>query len=276
MRRTGALVCVVALLMCGSAAVAGPVLKDGDMDNLNVGTNPDVGVPEGAWAWPQNYIDAGLAEVDPGQFTIVETASFDPSMQGNSLAMVSSDPSGAGFWHLPNLFNEIIDEEPGIIVNVAFDLWVPGEVGGGSIYVGGDHGGGGFSNVSDRGPQISWLGDGSILHSPSNESLGSYPFAEWQHILWEIDLTSDTYDMFWSVGDDPLELLAGGLEFRSGTQDFLDRFTYVHFSGLEADAVSFLDNVTIQVIPEPGTALILGLGVAGLVRRRRSTGAPLS
>lgn len=269
MSSNGALACVVALLVCGSAAVAGTVLKDGDMDNLNVGTNPDVGVPAGAWAWPQNYIDEGIAEVDPDQFSIVETASFNPGMPGNSLGMLSSDPAGVGTYHLPNLFNQIIEEEPGIIVNVAFDLWVPGGVGGGSIYVGGDHGGGGFSNASDRGPQISWLADGSILHSPSNESLGNYPFGEWQHILWEIDLTSDTYDMLWSVGNDPLELLAEGLDFRSGPLGFLDRFTYVHFSGLELEAVSFLDNVTVEVIPEPGTALILGLGVVGLTRRRR-------
>lgn len=230
------------------SALAFDILSDGNMDDLDIGTNPDNDKPAGAWHFPQNYLDAGLGEVDVNQFTIVKTADFDASRDGNSLGLRSEE--GAGNFHLTNLFNEQIDEAEGLIVEVSFDFFVPKpDIGGGSIYIGGDHGGGGFSNVTDRGPQLSWLSDGTIILSPGDVVIvESYPADEWQKVRLEIDLFHDTFDMYWAAGDDPLALVGSDLEFRSGTLDFLERFSYVHFTGLETLAISYLDNVSIEIL----------------------------
>ena len=52
-------------------------------------------------------------------------------------------------------------------VTVSFDILVPdSSVGGGNIYVGGNHGGGGFARETDRGPQLGWFADGLIRRPP--------------------------------------------------------------------------------------------------------------
>ncbi|RJP31738.1 MAG: hypothetical protein C4547_15180 [Phycisphaerales bacterium] len=223
------------------------ILDDGNMDKLTVGTNPDIGVPAGAWGFPQNYVDAGLAETGPGDLTIVETASFDPNRTGNSLRLDST--RSTGFTHLPNVFTRRLDEKPDEIIRVTFQIFVPGPNGGGSIYVGGDHGGGGYNNATDRGPQLTWRADGTIIYSPGNVVVvGDYPFEEWQTVRLDIDLVADRFDMYWAAGDDPLQQVGDDLPYRSGTQAFLDRFTYVHFSDLEFPAASYLDEVTVEVV----------------------------
>ena len=240
-------VLAVLALLWTPFAQAGEILSDGNMDKLKVGTNPDNDNPAGAWGWPQNYLDAGLGEQAPGELTIVETKSFDGESEGNSLALDSNN-NAQQFTHLTNLFNEVIEEKEGLIVTVTFNIWIKGDTGGGSIYIGGDHGGGGFNNASDRGPQLSWLADQTIIYSPGNVVVvEEYPFDKWQTVKLEIDMSADTFDMSWSVGDDPPKLVDSDLPFRSGTQDHLDRFTYVHFGGLETPASSFLDNVEIVI-----------------------------
>lgn len=249
MIRRVTLLAVLALLWTPFAQ-AGEILSDGNMDKLKVGTNPDNDNPAGAWGFPQNYLDAGLGETDPDQLTIVETKSFDPQKEGNSLAFDSSINSGNV--HLPNLFNEVIREEEGLMVTVTFNIWIKGDTGGGSVYIGGDHGGGGFNNATDRGPQLTWLANGTIIYSaPGPENIvivEDYPFDKWQTVQLDIDLSADTFDMSWAVGDDPPKPVGGDLRFRSGAQDHLDRFTVAHFSLVETPVSSFLDNVEVVIL----------------------------
>jgi hypothetical protein len=88
-----------------------------------------------------------------GANTVTETAEFDPNLKGNSLE--TNIDNAASNSHLTNIFNQVINESDGVITTVTFDVFVPEKGrGGGSVYVGGDHGGGGFSNGTDRGPQF--------------------------------------------------------------------------------------------------------------------------
>ena len=258
----------VSLLLVFPAS-AGPIISDGNMDALTVGTNPDNGLPAGAWLFPQNYIDAGLGEVDPLQFTIVQTADFDPERAGNSLGLNSAEAEGN--FHLTNLLNDVIEQAEGFTVEVGFEIFLPERgIGGGSIYIGGDHGGGGFSNATDRGPQLSWLGNGTVIISPGDVVIvDSYGWDRWQSVLLSIDLIADTFDMSWAEDDEPLELVGTDLPFRSGALDFLDRFSYVQFTGLETPVRSYIDNVTFEVIPEPASLTLLALGSLVALRRRR-------
>ena len=233
-----------------SASAYGQFLKDGDLDDLTVGTNPDCTVPAGAWGWPQNYISAGVCEAQPPQFAVVLTDDFDPGTPGNSLEMVVSDP--ALNIHLPIVFNQVINEAENPNVTVEFDIWVA-DAGtmGGSIYVGGDHGGGGFGNASDRGPQIHWRSDGTIIAAVANAAnfllVTGYPVGTWQSVRLEIDLAADTFDFFWGLQGDELVQFGDDVSFRSGVLNHLDRFTYVHFGGTGADSHSFIDHVEVSV-----------------------------
>lgn len=250
-------------------ATASEIISNGNMDGLTVGTNPDNKMPAGAWLFPQNYLDAGLGEVDPLQFTIVQTADFDPKRGGNSLGLNSAEAEGN--FHLTNLLNDVIEEMKGFTVEVGFEIFLPERgIGGGSIYIGGDHGGGGFSNGSDRGPQLSWLSNGTVIISPGDVVIvEDYGWDTWQSVLLNIDLLADTFDMWWAEDDEPLELVGTDLPFRSGALEFLDRFSYVQFTGLETPAQSYIDNVTFAVIPEPASLTLLALGSLVAVRRRR-------
>ena len=226
------------------AAANGQILSDGDFEALSVGTPPDCAAPAGAWAFPANYVTAGVCEALATEAEIVT----DPTGRGNSLHY-NHNNAGTNV-HLPNIFNQVINEEPGLIVSVQFDVWIAtAGIAGGSLYVGGDHGGGGFSNGTDRGPQISWLANGTIIYSPGNVVVvEDYSSDVWQKVQMDIDLFNDSFDMSWSEGKDPLKEVGTDLPFRSGTQDFLDRFTYVHFFGLESPAVSFLDDIVIELL----------------------------
>jgi hypothetical protein len=275
MKRT--LAATIAALAASATEAPGQFLLDGDMNALTVGTNPDVGVPAGAWQFPFNYVSAGLAEASPGQFSIVPTGSFQAGAPGNSLAMKVSVTPNDNF-HLTNLFTSPIGQVPGEIVVVRFDLWVkslPGvPTGGGAVYVGGDHGGGGFNNATDRGPQLVWLPEGTLSATIANGTnvplmAMPYPRDAWQTVRLEIDLNTDTYDVFWTATGLPVSLVGNDLPFRSGTQNFLDRFSFVNFGAQTPVVESYLDNVSVTVIPAPGAGALLALGGLVAARRRR-------
>lgn len=236
----------IAIAACFPAAAQ---LNDGNMDSLTVGTAPDNGVPAGAWGFPDNY--AGLVdELDPLMVSIVATNSFDPGATGNSLALDFNDPNNIWNIHLPNVLTSSIVEAPGLIVTVQFDIYVVSGFAGGSIYVGGDHGGGGYSNASDRGPQLSWFADGNInwtMTGGVNTLLTTFSFNTWQRMRLEINLTNDTYNAFYGPRAGPLTQVGTNLTFRSITLDHIDRFTRVDFAAFANPSRSYIDNVSVTV-----------------------------
>ena len=235
---------VVALFAVSSAM--GQFLDDGNFDDLDPGTPPNCEVDAGAWGWPQNYIDAGLCERLPGEFEIVVPT------RGNSLHLNIDDPDPAFTGHLTNLLRAVIFEDPTQTVVYTAEVNVLNEgVAGGCIYVGGDHGGGGFSNASDRGPQICWETDGNIHVWDGGANpvvVESYPVKEWQFVRLEIDLTADNYDMFWGTDAKNLSLVGEDVPFRVPSLDFIDRITVVHFGGLALVEESLFDNFTIKIV----------------------------
>ncbi len=230
-----------------AGGAAGQELLDGDMEALSIGSAPDCDAPAGAWGFPAEYVTALLCEADPTQLRIES----DPAGRGNSLLMKIGDTPGAETnVHLPNVFTRQIMEGEGL-VTVQFDIYVPSGAAGGAIYIGGDHGGGGFSLVSDRGPQLLWNSAGEIIgFGPAGAMLTTYAFDTWQRVQLEIDLVSDTFAIYHT--DDlavPPALVANDHGFRSPTLDFLDRFTFAHFGATELVNVAFLDNISLVISP---------------------------
>ncbi len=225
------------------------IVSDGDMDDLDVGTPPNCDEAAGAWAWPANYFDIDACEVSPEQFQIVATDSFDGGAKGNSLQLNMNDALELNV-HLPNLFNEIIFESEDI-VSVSFDIWVPSDgVWGGFVYVGGDHGGGGYSNATDRGPQLGWDTAGVLIYADSGGNIipigDGYPFDAWQSLRLDINLQDDDFDLWWGMRGGELELLGEDLPYRVPTLDFLDRFSYVHFA-IDDASHSYIDNIVVEL-----------------------------
>ncbi len=264
-----------------AVGVRGQILNDGNMNALTPGTNPDVGTPAGAWAFPANYVTGGVAELTASQFSIVPTSSFQPGAPGNSLRLMASLTNTQNI-HLPNLFTAPINQTPGEIVVVQFNLWVASTPaltsGGGAIYIGGDHGGGGFNNATDRGPQLQWLtGPGGALAftDPTGVNIPvmamPYPIDSWQTIRIEIDLIADNYDLFFAPSGIPLFQIGTNLPFRSTTQNVLDRLTFVGFGATTPLVQSYLDDVTVTIIPGPGAIAVLAF--AGIIARSRRRSA---
>jgi ketosteroid isomerase-like protein len=231
-----------------AAGAHGQLLLDGDMEALSIGTPPDCdAAAAGAWAFPDTYAAAALCEPDPSSLRIES----DPGGRGNSLLMKISDTPGAETnVHLPNLLTRVVMAGEGI-VTVQFDIYVAGGAAGGAVYVGGDHGGGGYSFVTDRGPQLLWASGGQLIAFDSagvRTPIAEYESDVWQRVVLEIDLVSDTFSAYHT--NDVMvapALVADDLSFRSPTQDFLDRFTFAHFGATELTNVAFLDNVSVEV-----------------------------
>jgi hypothetical protein len=248
MRTSCSLVGLLALAAAAGTAGA-QILLDGDLDGLTPGTAPDCGTPNGAWLFPQNYIDAASCERLPEDFTVIETAVFDPNLKGNSLELNISDPDPNLNPHLTNIFTRI-EEADVAVTTVTFDIFVPEkDRGGGSVYIGGDHGGGGFSNGTDRGPQIGWFNDGQIIANAAGVQtpLGTFNYGEWQSVRIEIDLVADRFDMYHGPKGGELTQIADDLQFRVAALNHLDRFSWAHFGATVPSDRAFIDNVVVSV-----------------------------
>lgn len=231
----------------------GQFLTDGTFDRLVPGKAPDCDGPAGAWFWPAHYLTPeNVCERDREQISIVRTATVDPSRQGNSMQLLARTSSTENI-SLPHLFPRVIHEVQGQVLRIEFDVYVPSDgMSGGSVYVGGDHstnGLGGFANVRDRGPQISWNLNRTITARTQFATVvlvNEFPLGRWQRVALDIDLWSDVYDAWWASGAEPLQLVGQSLGFRSGTQRKLDRFTVAHFADITQAAHMFYDNIRVK------------------------------
>ena len=204
-------------------------LVDGNLENLSIGTAPDDNMPAGAWHFPQNYIDnvpPNSEQENVTMFTIVETDSIGEGGDGNSLSL-HSDVSTVV--HLPNILEYEVTSD--LIFRV--ETYIPTSGGNATFYVGGDHGEGGWSLETDRGPQVSCLADGTIIYASSAGEpivVGQFEFDRWLQFELHISMDDNNYDLYYGPRGTSLNLLAADLEFRAPNPlSFVDRVTIAYF-----------------------------------------------
>ncbi|MGH7245039.1 MAG: M12 family metallopeptidase [Phycisphaerales bacterium] len=245
------------------AAVLGPILADGTMDSLSVGTAPDYAVAAGAWSFPETYKLNTVAEPVGREpvFSIVNNSTFQPGGSGKSLHLSHLSDTTENF-HLPNLFKKPMLTAPGLKITVALDMWTEG-LAGGSIYVGGDNTAGGFSNASDRTAQISWLGGGVLAYADASgvntPVVTNCPDGAWMNVRLVIDTFARNYDMYYGVSGGPQTKVGNDLPFRATTPSACwnyDRISFVLFGATTPNVSSYLDNVVV-------TSTICGADVNG-------------
>ncbi|MCC6428897.1 MAG: PEP-CTERM sorting domain-containing protein [Phycisphaerales bacterium] len=279
----GVIVVGAGLLFSAAAgiAVAEPVLTGGNFDSIPIGTPPDVGSPGGPWGFPQNYVNAGLAETAASQYTIAATSDFDPGSPGHSLRF---NAQGASDLHMRAMFDKPVTEETGQKIVLSFDIWVRSldtsgfTWGGGSVYLSGDHGGGGYHADTDRGPQISWGSNGRISVRSKLENGGveeitlsdTTPRDRWQSLRLEVDLNTDRFDVYWGLKGDAQVQIGDELFFRSGPSTWFDRINIARFVNTTKFPDAYYDNFSVDVVPTPGSLLLLATGLASTGRRRRT------
>ena len=158
---------LVALILSFPASGQGQILLDGDFDSLTVGTAPDRGTPNGAWAFPDSYGSTSAGDMrEPLSrkeiLSVVETSSFDATRSGNSLKV---QISGSDSVVLVNMLSRKVTEADGGILRVKFDTFVPPGAGGGIILLGSNPVGfGGISYWTDQGPVLNWQDNGRLAY----------------------------------------------------------------------------------------------------------------
>ena len=235
------------VLLITPVATLGQIISDGNFDDLAVGSAPDNGVAAGSWSIPVfGPPHEDEIEDTPNQFTIVETSSFDPGSTGNSIRVES--PSNYTTTFVENLFPERINQSADEILRASFDVYVPsqeGKLGGLAVHL--------AAGSSNRGPLMGWDSQGrfNVRDTSVNYLIEETPLDTWQHVQLDIDLMDDSYDFFWSAGDEPLELVAPYVSFRDGVKrSYLDRFGVALYSTMPSrpEGVAYLDNVNIEVL----------------------------
>ncbi len=263
---------VAGIALSSSVSLAG-ILSDGNFNSLAIGTAPDINSAAGAWQFPSNYVSNNLGESLSSNYTIAGTSSFDATGSGNSLHL-KTQSEGASM-HLVNLFGQTVAQSSNVIVTAGFDIWVTenGSLSsGGSFIIGGDHGGGGFSSTTDRGPQVTF-GFNGVISSRDSQGVDhtlatGYQTNRWQTVRMTIDLTADRFDIFWGNLGGPLTQIGNDIGFRSPTQTTLDRFTWARFFDQTKFVDAYLDNVFVT-IPAPGSLALVGAAAIVGIRRRR-------
>ncbi|MCP4375940.1 MAG: PEP-CTERM sorting domain-containing protein [bacterium] len=88
----------------------------------------------------------------------------------------------------------------------------------------------------------------------------------------DVSLASETYT-YPTSGTGFIETKAFSLSYNNGAQDAGDeialRITNATSSNVEWETTTWLDNVTVEAVPEPATMSLLALGGLGVLARRR-------
>jgi hypothetical protein len=240
-----AICALVGFVASASVAAQGQILLDGDMEALTIGTTPDCAAANGAWALPEKYFANKLCEDGT-------TVAYDVAATSSKVLRLNATSPTMNV-HLPNVFSSVINEQPGQMVVVEFDLYVKSGAGAGAIYISGDHVGGGFSNVTDRGPQFLFYATGEFAYAhissslPINTILAEYDHDTRLHFRVEIDLIGDKFDVSMGLVGGALVQLGDNLGFRSVTLSKVDRFTWAYFGAGVPMANAELDNVTVTI-----------------------------
>jgi hypothetical protein len=247
-------------------------IADGSLESLAISQAPNVGTPNGAWQFPQDYVTAGVAERIETEFTV----SNDPAGVGRSLLLRSSfGPGWTGNRHLAGLFETPYRRDhSGRVPVFTFDAYFPQGGSGGAIYLGT-----GF-DTQLRGPQLSFIADGASgalmgVHSTGQDGqltfLGTVARNQWTTFEITCDMFQRNFDLRVARRGLPLEAFASDRAFRGQVSGF-DRVGLAMFSGQSASGVyqGYFDNFNFQVIPAPGGVALMTLATLAVARRRRS------
>lgn len=268
MKRTDLIPSLTAALLLTAAlspAHAASLITDGDFDALPVGTAPDVGKPAGSWFWPADYMIGEIAnETSPSQVSISPAPAGGT---GNALRLSFGATEAPGmFTYLPNFFAQSVTRTSGKIIIASCDIYVaPGRGGGGAFL------GQGSKETGDRGPQIHWMPDGTLLAWVSGNTgvtlASSYPRGVWQSVRLRIDLNRNRFDFFSGEKGKPVSVTKTNVPFRSDCITHINLFTIARWGQvLDADAQSYFDNIRVTTDPAiaPVTADLAAGGASTL------------
>jgi hypothetical protein len=160
------------------------------------------------------------------------------------------------------------------IVNGGFDAagfagWTVGRAGSGSLL---------FEDpLPHGGTEAAWFGAVNGLDDAISQTLITTPGVSYDVTFWLAHGATDAsnaFDVWW--GDTPLLVLTNAGSFagseRSYTVTATSDSTVLEFEGRELRDYYYLDDVSVTAIPvptpEPGTLLMVGLGVAAMVGSR--------
>ena len=226
---------------------------------------PDNEEDAGPWQITYSSLEVPLEfrEDYPEILSIVRTDSFETGAVGNSLRVESLDANTQATY----FFDEPILEHEVDLIRASFDVYFPdlgdGRIGAPYIYLGGT---GEFFSLQpeDRGPVVFWDALGRF-QSLTTANVGGRrtvvpetPLDEWQHVRLDIDPLHDTYDIFWSTGEDEPALVKSYEPFQLDTNlELFDRIEIATFptDGNEPNGVGYVDNIRVESLTRiPGDA----------------------
>ena len=248
------LMLVMALMMGGfaSVATATTVFWEDFEDDTIGNNNPIIRTAEGniggLWSVPED--DSAMVGVrNYGDI-------LDPPITDTRYLEINRTAAGdtGNAW----AFDWTPGDTAGKIVQIDFDVYVPTN-GTQVSYL--------TTSATDtvwevEGPKVHFLGNGDIAYYtswPQTDTGIDGVLDEWQHVTLVIDMSSQTFDL--KVGN----VMITDLGF-AGTAAEIGGFG---FGCSNNDMKVMVDNVQMQIIPEPASITLLGLGVVGLLKRRR-------
>lgn len=236
----------------------------------------------GAWGYPPTYDTFALGDNASRGMSIVDSTSFDANKQGNSLALREAPPTiGQPFPKLfvSGLWRDEAYRHIGTAVRVEASIWVSSDVvggGGGILSVANGNGKLATSSlapINDMGPTIEWDGSTGLLVAHL-AGMGSvqvidlptgppgppqpYPTDTWQRVRMDIDLSTDTYNLWWAPVGQPLTLVAQALPFVTNQQR-LDRFVV----GQQQFAKAFYDDFLVDFGPSQASVNVIATNCIG-------------
>ena len=123
----------------------------------------------------------------------------------------------------------------------------------------------GWMTLKGNGALYAWDGSGT-----EQQLVSGLDLSEWQNLRMDIDLAAGTYQVFHNnsqVGTD--------LAFFGASVDSIGSLQFKEYNNGQSSGGVYLDEVNLDVVPEPGSLGLALLGALGLrlVRRRRMSAA---